>query len=287
MMKKILITLLLLVFTASTWAQLNEYKYIIVPTNFEFFKEENAFQTSTLLKHLFTQSGFNAVYDKDLPVELYSDPCLGTTVNLERISKLARTRITIVMKDCNGNVVFRSIEGASKSKDFREAYHQSIRESFVPFANMGYEYKPAKQEEETITVSYANDIKEIEEKKEAAMASEAAVVQIATPEEQLYESNVPEPSDYVKSESEPSQNTEIEKDDPKEVYQAKELPNGYELLKENDQVWLTLYETSSPDVYLARNDQQNGMVYKKDSKWYFEFYQDSDLVVQEISIDFQ
>ena len=286
-MKRFLITLLLLLFTSSIWAQLNEYKYIIVPTNFEFFKEENAFQTSTLIKYLFTQSGFNAVYDNDLPVDLYQDPCLGATVNLERISKLARTRITIVMKDCNGNVIFRSIEGASKSKDFREAYHQSIRESFVPFANMGYEYKPAKKEEETITVSYADDIKEIEEKKEATIASDAAVVQIATPDEQLYESNVPEPSDYVKSEPETTDNAEVLKEDIKEVYQAKELPNGYELLRENDQVWLTLYETSSPDVYLARNDQQNGMVYKKDSKWYFEFYKDSDLVVQEISIDFQ
>ena len=118
-------------------------------------------------------------------------------------------------------------------------------------------------------------------------ASDAAVIQVATPDEQLYKSNEPEPSPYVKSEADLSEDTETMKENVLEVYQAKELPNGYELLKDNDQVWLTLYETSSPDVYLARNDQRNGMVYKKNSKWYFEFYEDSDLVVQEISIAFQ
>lgn len=287
MMKKLLITLLLLVFATSTWAQLNEYKYIVVPTTFGVLKEENAFQTSTLIKHLFTQSGFNTVYDNDLPVDLYTDPCLGATVDLEKISKLARTRITILMKDCEGNIVFRSIEGASKSKDFRTAYHESIRESYVPFANMGYQYRPAKKSEETITVSYADDIKEIEEKEQVVRASDAVVVHVATPDEQLYKSNEPEPSSYVKSEADLNEPAETMKGDVQEVYQAKELPNGYELLKDNDQVWLTLYETSSPDVYLARNNQRNGMVYKKDSKWYFEFYEDSDLVIKEISIDFQ
>ena len=64
------------------------------------------------------------------------------------------------------------------------------------------------------------------------------------------------------------------------------MANGCELM-DNGQLWLTLYETGSPDVYLARNQDQNGMVYKKESKWYFEFYKDSELVKQEILIDFQ
>ena len=285
-MKKYLFTLLLLAFTANNFAQLNEYKYIIVPAKFDVFPEKNSFQTSTLIKYLFTQSGFNAVYDNDLPVDLYGDPCLGTTVDLEKTTKLARSRLTIIMKDCNGVEIFRSVEGISKSKDYKEAYHEAIKGAFVSFENMDYQYT-AKQQEETLTVSYAGDIKEVEEKKEVNMAQEAAVIQVATPDEQLYESNVPEPSNYVKAESVKTADVASEVENKPDEFQARALSNGYELLDGDNQLWLTLFETSTPDVFLARNEQRNGMVYKKESKWYFEFYENSDLIVQEIRIDFQ
>ena len=285
-MKNYIITLLLLAFTASSWAQLNKYKYVIVPTKFDVFPEENSFQTSTLLKYLFTESGYNAVYSNDMPVDLFGDPCLGVTVDLEKETKLARSRITILMKDCNGTVVFRSIEGISKSKEYRDAYHEAIRESFVPIQNMEYEYVAAKQEEKTITVSYANDIKKVEEKKEVNMAESAAVIQVATPEEQTYKSYEPEPSEYTKAETAESVAEKAKEEKQLDKYQARPMSNGYELM-DKDQLWLTLYETGSPDVYLARNENQNGMVYKKESKWYFEFYKDSELVKQEILIDFQ
>ena len=286
LMKKYIITLLLLAFTASTWAQLNKYKYVIVPTKFDVFPEENSFQTSTLLKYLFAESGYNAVYSNDMPVDLYGNPCLGVTVDLEKETKLARSRLTILMKDCNGTVVFRSIEGISKSKEYREAYHEAIRESFVPIQNMEYKYEASESDEKTITVSYAGDIKSVDEKKEANMAANAAVIQVATPEEQTYKSYEPEPSEYTKAEAVESSEVKAEEEKQLDKYQARPMANGFELM-DNGQLWLTLYETGSPDVYLARNQDQNGMVYKKESKWYFEFYKDSELVKQEILIDFQ
>ena len=285
-MKKYILTLLLLAFTATNFAQLNEYKYIIVPTKFDVFPEENSFQTSTLIKYLFSESGFNAVYSNDLPVDLYGDPCLGARVDLEKTTKLARSKLTIVMKDCSGVEIFRSVEGVSKSKDYKEAYHEAIRGSFVPFENMDYQYS-AKESEEAITVSYAGDIKKVEDKKEVNMAPEATVIQVATPDEQLYKSNEPEPSDYVKAEAGMVAAKGSEVKNKPEEFQARALDNGYELLDGDSELWLTLYETSTPDVFLARNEQRNGMVYKKESKWYFEFYENSDLVVQEIMINFQ
>ena len=271
----------------TSWAQLNDYKYVIVPKKFTVFKDENHLRTSTLLKHLFEKADFNVLYDDELPEDLYKDPCIAVTTDLIKQSSMFQTKITIIMKDCEGNVVFSSTEGASRSKDYQEAYHEAIKESFVPFEVMGYQYKPVEKEESTITVSFEDDIKQVGNNKEEKMASDAVVIQVATPDEQLYKSNEPEPSDYKKAES--SQQTAMEEveEDSKEVYMAKALSNGFELISKDAQVWLTLYETSSPDVYLAKNDEQNGMVYKKESKWYFEFYNNSDLIVKEIDIKFQ
>ena len=39
-------------------AQLNSYKYIIVPKKFEAFKSVNEYQTSTLVKYFFEENGF-------------------------------------------------------------------------------------------------------------------------------------------------------------------------------------------------------------------------------------
>ena len=271
----------------TSWAQLNDYKYVIVPKKFTVFKDENHLRTSTLLKHLFEKADFNVLYDDELPEDLYKDPCIAATTDLIKQSSMFQTKITIIMKDCEGNVVFSSTEGASRSKDYQEAYHEAIKESFVPFEVMGYQYKPVKKEESTVTVSFEDDIKQVGNNKEAKMASDAVVIQVATPDEQLYKSNEPEPSDYKKAESSQQTVKEEVEEDSKEIYMAKALSNGFELISKDAQVWLTLYETSSPDVFLAKNDEQNGMVYKKESKWYFEFYDNSDLIVREIDIKFQ
>ena len=271
----------------TSWAQLNDYKYVIVPKKFTVFKDENHLRTSTLLKHLFEKADFNVLYDDELPEDLYKDPCIAATTDLIKQSSMFQTKITIIMKDCEGNVVFSSTEGASRSKDYQEAYHESIKESFVPFEVMGYQYKPVKKEESTITVSFEDDIKQASNSKETKMASDAVVIQVATPDEQLYKSNEPEPSEYKKAESSQQTVKEEVEEDSKEIYMAKALSNGFELISKDAQVWLTLYETSSPDVFLAKNDEQNGMVYKKESKWYFEFYDNSDLIVREIDIKFQ
>lgn len=283
-MKHLLFTLLLLGFVSISSAQLNDYKYVIVPKKFEVFKEENLYQTSTLIKYLFKQEGFNVVYNDELPADLENNPCLGVTADLEKNSSLVRSKYVILMKDCYGVVVFRSVEGSSKAKDFKKAYHESIRQSFEPFIEMDYQYKAPDTSETALVVSYKDDIKSAEAEAETTTASQPVIVQVATPEEQSYKSMEPVPSKYKKAETSEDSTERAEETN---AYNAREVSNGYELLDENSEVWLTLYQTSSDDVYLAKGEEENGMVYKKDGNWYFEYYQESELVVQELFIKFQ
>ena len=283
-MKFLCFALVFLGIVSSSFAQLNSYKYIIVPKNFDIFSAENHLQTSTLVKYLFSEQGYNVIYDDELPPDLANQRCIGLTVDLEKESNLTWTKMYILLKDCNSVVIFRSPEGASRSKDFREAYHESIREAFRVFESMNYQYQPS---EEVVTVNYGNDIKNLDESPGQEVIKDAAVVQVATPEEQSYKDMSPQPSEYSKAEvsGEPETNVDPE-ETASEIWTARQNDNGFELIDSNSEVKVTLFKTSAPDVYLAKYDKVDGMVYKKDSKWYLEYYKNKELVVEELNVKF-
>ena len=286
-MKKAIFTLLLLGVMSASYSQLNSYKYIIVPKKFDIFSEENLHHTSTLVKFLFQEEGFNVVYDDALPPDLANQRCLGAEVDLDKRSTLLRTHLTLVIKDCAGMEIYRAVEGSSREKEFKKAYHQAIRASFASFSEMDYKYEPAEQKEEPVTADFSNDIKSVEETAQEAMAAEGAVVQIATPEEQVYKDRQPQPSSYTKGTEGSEELNATENITAAPVYKARELSNGYELIDESGAVWLTLFETSAPGVYLAKADERNGMIYKKETNWFFEYYDGGELKVQEVQIQFQ
>lgn len=288
-MNKLIIFLIFLGLSGPVKGQLNSFKYIVVPKKFDAFKgNENHHQTSTLIKYLFAKEGFNVVYEDALPEELTDQKCLGAYVDLEKNPKLLSTKMTIVLNDCYGEIVFRALEGSSREKDYKKAYHEAIRKSFVSIAQLDYQYEPAEEEvEETITVSFENDIKKVDSTRQNQVAGAAAVVEIATPEERYYEDKRPVPSEYSIEKTKPDTETSTEETEPIPSYLARPLENGFELVDSESKLWLNLYATSTPDVFLAKSEKENGMVYKRDSKWYFEYYEQSELKVQELNINFQ
>jgi len=116
--------------SASLNAQFDRYDFVVVPTKFDVFFEPNAYRTSTLLKFLLTESGFTAFYENELPEYALQNPCKGITLDLEENSGLLLTKFQILFKDCRNQLVFKTYEGESKSKDYKSAYHQSIRQAF-------------------------------------------------------------------------------------------------------------------------------------------------------------
>ena len=287
-MNKLIIILIFLSATGTVKAQLNSYKYIVVPKKFEAFKNvENQFQTSTLIKYLFAQEGFNVVYEDNLPEELANQKCMAAYVDLDKESKFLSTKLSILLNDCYGVTVFRASEGNSREKDYKKAYHEAIRQSFLSIAELDYRYDATEMvDEEVVTASFANDIKKADATAPAMVAGSAAVSQVATKEERIYEDKRPVPSEYTIENETPIEavTNDIEKIP---SYMARPMENGFELVDSESKLWLNLYSTSAPDVYLAKNEKENGMVYKRDSKWFFEYYEKSELKVQELDIQFQ
>ncbi|WBX73073.1 hypothetical protein PG913_09290 [Tenacibaculum pacificus] len=138
-------TIILLMITTSIFAQkkVENYKYIIVPNKFDFFKTVDQYQTSSLTKFLFKKHGFTVfLADEVLPNDLAENRCLALTAVLTDASSLFTTKNSITLKDCSNKEVFSSKEGRSKIKNYKKAYREAIRNSFKSIKALKYNYTP-------------------------------------------------------------------------------------------------------------------------------------------------
>lgn len=277
--------------------QLNDYKYIIVPKRFDAFKKENRHQTSTMVKFLFGEKGFTAVYDDALPADLANNRCLGLTADLLDNSTMFNTKTIIVLKDCQNNEVFRTLEGVSKAKEYRDAYLEALRESFKSFNSVNYAYVPKEDNEEEVeteapvTISFKDDVKSLDNKPDSRV-----VEQEATPEDQTYKSKEPVPSNIVKIErvqEDEEMQQEVEVEEPitnepltSDLLYAQPIENGYQLVDNTPKVVLKLEETSVENVFLANYEGITGVVFKKDGKWFLEYSENGKKQLQELNIKF-
>ncbi|NHF58253.1 hypothetical protein FK220_002790 [Flavobacteriaceae bacterium TP-CH-4] len=321
-MRSLLSIFIMILVVGNLQAQLNDYKYIIVPKKFDDFREENQHMTSTLVKYLFTQKGFNTVYDDAMPDDLNRNRCLGLLVKLDDNSSMFTTKTALVLLDCNGQEVFVTQEGRSKKKDYKASYNEAITKAFASFGTLAYSYSGKGETEEPVTISFKDDVKELKGKdtvqkpklnkyqdpmvqqeatpekqsykdmkpveSEYGKAEEKAkdlTEQVATPEEQRYTTKEPMPSDMVKAEDMEGSKEKGPLTGQGLLY-AQEIPNGYQLVDSSPKVVLKIFNTSVTDVYTAQSDNRTGVVYKKEGKWFYEYYVGEDLTVQELNIKF-
>jgi len=135
---------LIIVFsTAILFAQkdINSYKYIIVPNQYEFQKSEDQYQLNSLTKFLFEKQGFNVLLSNEsFPEDLARNPCLALKAVLQNNSGMLTTKLNMDLLDCYNTVVFSTEEGKSKIKDYKKAYQEATRNTFVGIEALNYEY---------------------------------------------------------------------------------------------------------------------------------------------------
>lgn len=70
---------------------------------------------------------------------------------------------------------------------------------------------------------------------------------------------------------------------------AKPIENGFQFFNNNTNVpalVMTVYKTSSKDIYIATKNNVNGVLLKKDSNWFFEYYENNKLISEKINVTF-
>lgn len=129
-MKKSVLLVLFLVFSFS-FAQEN-YKYVILPKKFSFFKEENKYNLNAITKAFFESNGFEVYFDTDsFPKELAENRCLALYVNAIENNTIFVTKINIEVKDCYNKSVVLSDIGTSREKEYQKAYTEAFRNALT------------------------------------------------------------------------------------------------------------------------------------------------------------
>jgi hypothetical protein len=120
---------------------INSYKYILVPQQFEFQKSADQYQLNSLTKFLFEKSGFTVLFtDENFPADLAINSCLGLKAKVNNDSGMFSTKMNLELTDCTNQVVFSTNDGKSKEKDYKTAYHEALRMAFVDIDNLKYTY---------------------------------------------------------------------------------------------------------------------------------------------------
>lgn len=252
-MKKIALYIALL-FSGITFAQseiVNNYKYVILPKKFEFFKEENKYNLNQITKLAFEKYGFTVLFsDEQMPADIALNRCRALYGDLENNSGMLTTKVSVLVKDCFGKVIFKSDEGSSKLKDFDKAYFQATREAAQTLSKLNYSYVG----DAAAAQYFAGHGQAVAVPQTPAAPAAPAVV----------------PQQVV------NQNTLF----------AQPIANGYQLVDSTPKVVLKMYKTSQPDSYTAVGETKNGVVFKKGNEWFFEYYQNDKLVSEKLDIKF-
>ena len=249
-MKKLILLLLTFAFSFSYAQSVNDYSAVIVPLKFNFLRSENQYRLNTITKFYFTKAGFESFYAKESVPAEYNDRCSLLYADVEKESGFLVTKLFITLKDCNDKVIFKSIIGRSKDKDFQTAYTQALNEAFQSVNELNYKFNGTSNKTKT-------------------NVSQETVANNATNQTIVTESN----------------QTAVVLNDKNLLY-AQVTPTGYQLIDSTPKVVMKLMKTSQPNSFIAMKDNLQGSLILKDNQWFFEYYQNEKLVSEKLNIKF-
>ncbi|TDE51373.1 hypothetical protein [Flavobacterium sp. GT3P67] len=139
-MKKRFLLLLLLVVSYSYSQSVNDYKAVIIPLKYDFLKSENQFRLTTMTKFNLNKAGLVSFYASETIPGEYSDRCSLLYIDVVKEGGFLTTKLFITLKDCYGKIIFQSITGKSKEKEYQVAYTEALNKAFQSLYELKYKY---------------------------------------------------------------------------------------------------------------------------------------------------
>ncbi|WP_448699553.1 hypothetical protein ACFGVR_21195 [Mucilaginibacter sp. AW1-3] len=253
MKKYILVFSLFLSFSGYSQNTINNYKYALVPVRFSFLSEDDQYSLNSVTKAVLQNKGFIVFSDNaELPAELVHNKCLALNADLLEKSSMFSTGLTLVLKDCHGNVVFKSKQGSSREKEYRAAYTMALKDAVTSLDQVPYAYNGS--------------------------TNEAPAVPPVTTAPKVTTGQIAVVTPVVATGAAANPNTAT-------LY-AQAIPNGYQLIDTTPKKVLTLLKTSTENYFIASSDTANGIVLKINDDWFFEYYKDGKLITEKLLVKF-
>ncbi|MEJ2113960.1 MAG: hypothetical protein P8X62_09825 [Flavobacteriaceae bacterium] len=271
---------------------MNNYKYVIVPNKYDFLKEADKYQLNSLTKFLFEKEGFIVVMQDDsYPKDMSNNRCLALNSNVLNSSGMFKTKLQVVLKDCNGKIVFETKVGETREKEYEKANQLALRDAFTSFDEVSYEYQPneailadsnstnnntstedevEKLKEEIKALKAENTFEAIEAVETVAATTVATTAIVKEPDAKEVEVVEVKPDETVESAS--------------GLLYAQAIDNGFQLVDSTPKVVYKLKSTGLKNVYLVEG--QEAIIYQKDAQWVLEYYENDVLKQEQLPIKF-
>ncbi|SHJ17615.1 hypothetical protein [Aquimarina spongiae] len=241
----LLVLAFFMVFSGNAQKSVNDYKYVIVPTRYNFLKKDDSYQLNSLTQFLFKKYGFHAILQgQELPADLITNGCKGLQADVTKNSGLFITKLVVTLKDCNGREVFASAEGTSKEKDFKTAYHAALRDAFKSVEELNYSYNGNAE-----SGAQSGQQAAIQAPKPTTVEKESAV---STPKSQEKELQ-PQPNPTAKESSKYLLNGN--------TYTLKKTSFGFELYQDQSGTKGKIYQLERNNSYLINAGDLSGSGY--------------------------
>lgn len=238
-MKGLLILVSVFISCMSQAQSLNEYKYVVVDNQYEFQNEANQYRLNEMMVFEINKRGLKAFRNiEQLPNDLNIGVCNGLTLKIKAGGSL-RVQMTLEFINCAGQVVLTSKKGIGKTKDYRIAYKEALRDAMTSLDEVNYTYNPN-----------ATTLKKPVQKAIAVPTNERNITSIPKPEfveltgAEIYKSTTG-------------------------IYLIQSTESGFDLFK-NKAIIGTLKQSES-GCYLAHSTDFIGIAYKKDGDIMIEF----------------
>jgi hypothetical protein len=191
--------------------------------------------------------------------------CHALNADVLENSSMFTTGLTLVLKDCQGNIVFKSKEGKSREKEYKVAYNLALRDAFTSLNQVSY-----------------TDTRSTNMPVQPRVTTTASAVPVKPT---VAAATVPVPSTAAASTA-PVKSTEAVDNQPTGTLYAQAITNGYQLVDATSKIVLTLLKTSAENYFIAGNATVNGIVLKKNEDWFFEYYKDGKLISEKLLVKF-
>jgi len=254
---------------------ISNYKYVLIPHRFDFQKSDDQYGLSSTTKSMLEQKGFTVLFTNDnLPPSLAANKCGALVASVGERKAFFSTNLTVTLKDCTGNIVWKSKEGSSREKEYFVAYDHALRDAFVSLNAVAYKYDSTAQPATAQGQSQPQQTQTQPQPQQPAPTMQATTA----PATSTTATTTPATTN-------PATTTPTTAPGASTLY-AQPIPNGYQLVDMSPKKVLTLLKTSLPDYFLAQSAESSGLVFKKDGEWHFEYYKDDKLVSRKLDIKF-
>jgi hypothetical protein len=140
MSKNLIVLFFFLSVIPKSFSQTNmsNYSFVIVPERFNFLNEDDKYQLNSIAEFLFNKHGFHAFKSDMTP---NTKRCDGLYADVVNVTAMLKTKLVLILRDCNGFEVYRSPEGVTRLKKFKQAHQDALRRAFEYFDGMEVKQK--------------------------------------------------------------------------------------------------------------------------------------------------